>query len=57
VLVAADLNADGAPDAVYLEFCCGDRAKSIKTGCDYHCSESYIKDAGGWKRVGSSMPL
>jgi hypothetical protein len=55
VHMAADLDGDGAVDAVVVEFCCKNPAKDAKNGCadydDYVCGATYLKSGDLWKTV------
>lgn len=55
VKAAIDLNNDGKPDVVILEYCCSDTRKPAE-GCDYTCSKTFKKVKNTWKLIDTSAP-
>ena len=51
---AIDLDGDGRPDALDLEFCCGDR--TTNQGCEYYCGEYWLKDRDSWRKCEAWNP-
>jgi hypothetical protein len=51
---AVDLDGDGRPDALDVEFCCGDTTSN--QGCEYYCGEYWLKDRDGWRKCEAWNP-
>lgn len=48
VKAAVDLDADGRPDVLVVEHCCGNRRSS--ESCEYHCGETWQRVGEAWRR-------
>ena len=55
VKAAIDLNDDGAPDLVVLEYCCSDRKKPPEA-CEYTCGKTFKKVRNTWKLIDTFAP-
>lgn len=51
---AIDLGGDARPDAIYSQFCC--QAPGRSTGCEYFCTETWLRGQKGWRRIDKSRP-